>query len=232
LIIAMINAIGTTAKVIVWGLVIVTALEWVFRIAVGSLLAGISIGGIAVALAVQNILGDLFAALAIVLDKPFDVGDTIQVDQVIGVVERIGLKTTHVRSQSGEQIIIGNGDLLKSRIRNFKRMYQRRIAFTLDLTHATPPEVVARVPRMLQDIVTAQQPVKFDRSHFARYTESSLQIETVYYVLDPDYNRYMDVQHAINLEVLRRFAAEKIDFAVPTRRVLTDAPPSPLTSTP
>jgi small-conductance mechanosensitive channel len=221
--VAMIHAIGVAVKLVVWILVIVTALEWVFKIAVAGLLTGISIGGVALALAVQNILGDLLAALAIVFDQPFDVGDTIQVDQIIGTVEHIGLKTTRLRSQSGEQVIIGNADLLKSRLRNHKRMYQRRAVFTLDLVYDTPPDVMARVPTILREIVGAQSPVKFDRSHFAAFAESALRVETVYYVLDPDYARYMDVQHAINVEVLRRFAAERIQFAFPTRRVLTEA---------
>ena len=217
--VAMIRTLGVGAKVIVWLLIGFSALKTV-GIDVTPLITGLGIGGIAIALAVQNILGDLFAALAIVFDKPFDVGDTIVVDQVTGTVEKIGLKTTRVRSVNGEQVILGNADLLKSRLRNMKRLYQRRAIFTLDLVYDTPPELLGRVPEMVKEIVTAQSPVKFDRSHVTTFAEASIRVETVYFVLDPDYNRSMDVQQAINLAVLKRFKAEGIQFAFPTRTVV------------
>ncbi len=184
------------------------------------LITGLGISGIAVALAVQNILGDLFAALAIVFDRPFDVGDTIVVDQITGTVEHIGLKTTRLRSISGEQVIMGNADLLKSRLHNMKRMYQRRVAFTVDLMYDTPPETLARVPAIMNEIVSAQSPVRFDRSHVATLGESAIRVETVYFVLDPDYVRAMDIQHAVNLQILRRLRSEGIKFAFPTRTVV------------
>ena len=220
--IAMIRTLGVGVKAVVWLMIGFSALRTV-GIDITPLITGLGISGIAVALAVQNILGDLFAALAIVFDKPFDVGDTIIVDQITGTVEHIGLKTTRLRSVSGEQVIIGNADLLKSRLRNMKRMYQRRVAFTLDLVYDTPSDVLTRVPSMLKDIVTAQSPVKFDRSHVAGFTESAVRVETVYFVLDPDFNRYMDIQQAILLEVLKRFRTERIQFAFPTRMVLQAA---------
>lgn len=212
------NALGYAAAGVLWIILFVMALG-VFDFKVGTLLAGLGVGGVAVALAVQNILSDLFAALAIVLDKPFLVGDFIAVDQVSGAVEHIGLKTTRLRSPSGEQIICSNADLLKSRIRNFRRMYERRVVFTTDVTYDTPAEVVERIPTMIREIVSAQQPIRFDRSHFSAYTDSALRLETVYYVLDPDYNKYMDIQQRIYLELLRRFNAEGIQFAFPTRTV-------------
>jgi small-conductance mechanosensitive channel len=217
--IATIQALGIGAKAVIWLLIGFSALK-TFGIDVTALVTGLGISGIAIALAVQNILGDLLAALSIVFDKPFDVGDTIVVDQITGTVEHIGLKTTRIRSISGEQIILGNADLLRSRLRNMKRMYQRRAVFHLDVVYDTPPDVVARIPHLLQEIVTAQTPVKFDRSHVATFTESAVRVETVYFVLDPDYNRYMDIQQAIYLAVLRRFAAEKIAFAFPTRTMV------------
>jgi small-conductance mechanosensitive channel len=220
--IAMIRTLGVGTKVVVWLMIGFSALRTV-GIDITPLITGLGISGIAIALAVQNILGDLFAALAIVFDKPFDVGDTIAVDHITGTVEHIGLKTTRVRSVSGEQVIIGNADLLKSRLRNMKRMYQRRVAFTLDLVYDTPPDVLVRVPAMLKEIVTAQSPVKFDRSHIAGFTESAVRVETVYFVLDPDLNSYMDIQQAILLEVLKRFRADRIQFAFPTRTVLQAA---------
>lgn len=222
--IAMISAMGVGARVVLWVLVLLTTLKSVFDVEITALITGLGVSGIAVALAVQNILGDLLAALAIVFDKPFDVGDTIGVDQITGTVEAIGLKTTRIRSSSGEQIIVGNGDLLKSRLRNFTRMYQRRVLFNLDVNFDTSPDVLARLPGIIEQIVTAQTPVKFDRSHVSSFGESAIRLETVYFVLDPDYKKYMDVQQAINLEVLRRFGAEQVKFAFPSRTVYHEGP--------
>lgn len=213
-----IRALGIGIKVLLWVIIFITALDK-FGVNVTTLVTGLGIGGVAIALAVQNVLGDLFAALSIVLDKPFDVGDAIAVDQMSGTVERIGLKTTRVRSLSGEQIIISNSDLLRSRIRNYKRQVERRVVFTTDITYDTSPEIVARIPAMIREVVSTQQPVRFDRSHFTQYTDSALRIETVYYVLDADYTRYLDIQQSINLELLRRFNAENIEFAFPTRTI-------------
>jgi small-conductance mechanosensitive channel len=221
--VAMITAMGVGAKVIIWVLIALSALS-VFGVAITPLVTGLGVSGIAVALAVQNILGDLLAALAIVFDKPFDVGDNIGVDNITGTVEHIGLKTTRIRSQTGEQIIIGNGDLLKARLRNYRRMFQRRASFNLDVPFDTPPDVLARIPQILESIILAQKPVKFDRSHVASFTESAVRIETVYFVLDPDYKVYMDIQQAINLEILRRFNAEQLKFALPSRTVYHEGP--------
>jgi small-conductance mechanosensitive channel len=231
--IAMITAVGVGVKVFLWILVVITAMKTVFAIEITPLITGLGVSGIAVALAVQNILGDILAALAIVFDKPFDLGDTIGVDQITGTVEHIGLKTTRLRSIQGEQVIIGNSDLLKSRLRNFKRMYQRRVLFNLDVPFDTPTETVAKLPPIVQQIVSAQSPVKFDRSHVSSFGESAIRIETVYYVLDPEYKVYMDVQQAINLEILRRFGALNVKFAFPSRTVYHEGPlakDAPITS--
>ncbi len=223
--VAMISAMGVGAKVILWILVLITALKSVFNIEVTALITGLGVSGIAIALAVQNILGDLIAALSIVFDKPFDVGDTIGVDQIIGTVERIGLKTTRIRSLSGEQIIIGNGDLLKSRLRNLRRMYQRRVVFAVDVLYSTPPDVLQTLPDIVKSVVAEQNPVKVDRSHVSSLGESAIRIETVYYVLDPDYAKYMDVQQAVILGVMRRFAAVNVEFAFPTRTLYHEGLP-------
>ena len=217
--VAALNAIGIAIKVVSWVLVVLVAIQSVFNKPVTGLIAGLGVGGIAIALAVQNILGDLLAAVAIVFDQPFDVGDTIQVDQMVGKVEQIGLKTTRLRSVSGEQLIMGNGELLKSRLRNYKRMYERRALLHLDLEYSTDAAVVEKVPAMLRQMIEAQSGVRFERAHFAGFMENALRIEVVYYVLDPDYARFMDVQQSINLAILRRFAAERIQFAFPTRSV-------------
>jgi small-conductance mechanosensitive channel len=222
--IAMITAMGVGAKVILWIMIALTALQTVFGLAVAPLITGLGVGGIALALAVQNVLGDVLAALAIVFDKPFDVGDTIGVDNITGVVEHIGLKTTRIRSVNGEQVIVGNADLLKSKLRNLRRMHQRRVVFNLDVTFNTPPELLARIPKIVEQIVAAQKPVQFDRSHVASFGESFIRIENVYYVLDPDYKKFMDIQQAINLEILRRFAAENVSFAFPSRTVYHEGP--------
>ena len=214
--VATIRALEIAAKMIAWSLAIVTALGTI-GINIGPLITGLGVGGIAIALAVQNVLGDLLAALAIIFDKPFDVGDAIVVDNVTGTVEHIGLKTTRIRSVSGEQVIIANGELLKSRIRNYKRLYERRVAFNIDVTYDTKPELLERIPEMIRDTVTSQQPVRFDRSHFAAFTDSSMRFETVYFVLDADYTKYMNIQQAINLELVRRFKAAGIEFAFPSR---------------
>ena len=202
---------------------------------IAPLIAGLGIGGIAVALAVQNILGDLFAALSIVVDKPFAVGDFIVIDTHMGTVEHIGLKSTRIRALSGEQIIIGNADLLKARINNFKRMVERRAVFTIGVTYETRADLVQRIPTIIREAVSHQPRTRFDRSHFKRYGDSSLDFETVYWVLSPDYNVYMDIQQAINLELFTRFREEGIDFAYPTRTIhvaegaVRDMPPGPLT---
>jgi small-conductance mechanosensitive channel len=217
--IAMITAMGVGAKVLLWVLLFFMSLKTVFGIEITALITGLGVGGIAVALAVQNILGDLLAALAIVFDKPFDVGDPIGVDQVSGTVEHIGLKTTRIRSLSGEQIIIGNGDLLKSRLRNYKRMSQRRVVLALSVPYDTPVDVLATLPGIVEQIITAQSPVKFDRCHIASLGDSAIGIEAVYNVLDPDYTLFMNIQQAVDLDVLRRFAAVNVKLALPSRTV-------------
>jgi small-conductance mechanosensitive channel len=221
--VAAVRAMGVGAKVIASVILIIVALDQVFGFNVTVLVTGLGVGGIALALAVQNILGDLLAALAIVFDRPFDVGDTIAVENVVGTVEQIGLKTTRLRSVTGEQVILSNGDLLKSRLRNYRRMYQRRALFHVDVTYETPPDVVREIPDLIRTIVERQSPVQFDRSHFVTFLESALRIETVYFVLDPDYGKAMDIQQAINIDILKEFAARGIRFAHPTRTVHTTA---------
>jgi small-conductance mechanosensitive channel len=220
-----IAAFSFVARTILWIMLSLLALS---RLGydVTTLITGLGVGGIAIALAVQNVLGDLFAALAIVLDKPFLVGDAISVDTMTGTVENIGLKTTRIRSVNGEQLIFSNADLLKSRIRNFKRMQERRVVLTIGVSYDTAPDTVARIPDMLREAVEAQEQVRFDRSHFMSYGESALSFETVYFVLTADYLAYANINQAVNLAVFRRFTEEKISFAFPTRTILVrGAPP-------
>lgn len=191
---------------------------------VTALVAGLGIGGIAVALAVQSILGDLFASLTIVMDKPFVHGDYIAVDGWEGTIERIGLKTTRVRGLGGEQLVFANSDLLKSRIRNFQRMEERRIAFSTGVAPETPADKLERIPALIREVVAAQPHGRFDRCHLAAIGETAFRFETVYFVKSPEYRAYMAAQHAINLALVRRFADEGIAFARPLQVVsLKDA---------
>jgi small-conductance mechanosensitive channel len=186
---------------------------------VTAMIAGLGVGGIAVALAVQNILGDLFGSLSIVLDKPFVVGDFIIVGDKLGTVEKIGLKTTRLRALSGEQLIFSNMDLLSSRIQNFKRMSERRVLFSFGVEHSTPIEQVQRIPGIIREAIESQERTRFDRAHFFKFGESSLDFEAVYFMLVPDYNSFMDVQQKVNFELLRRLKADGVVFAQPVRKL-------------
>jgi small-conductance mechanosensitive channel len=211
-----INALGFVIRLAFYSILVLMGLSNL-GFDVTALIAGLGIGGIAIALALQNVLGDLFASLSIVLDRPFVIGDFIIVDDMVGTVEYVGLKTTRVQSLSGEQIVFANADLLNSRIRNFKRMYQRRIVFTLGVTYQTPRAQLEQIPSIIRAAVERQENARFDRSHFLSYGDFSLNFETVYHVLVPDYNVYMDIQQAINLEIHREFEAAGIEFAYPTQ---------------
>ena len=209
-------AIGYAAHVLVWSAVLILSLDNL-GVNVSALIAGLGIGGVAIALALQKILGDLFASLAIVLDRPFVLGDFLALDDYLGSVENIGLKTTRLRSLSGEQLVFSNADLLASRIRNYDRMQERRVAFRIGVTYGTPRSRLGEIPGLLRAAVEGRKRTRFDRAHFASFDDSALTFETVYYVLTPDYNTYMDIQQAINLELVERFEERDIEFAHPTR---------------
>jgi small-conductance mechanosensitive channel len=223
--------LGFAARVVVWALMLLLILDQL-GFDITALVAGLGIGGVAIALAVQNILGDLFASLSIVLDKPFVVGDFVVVDELAGSIEHIGLKTTRVRSLGGELIVFANNDLLKSRIRNFKRMYERRVLFSVGVTYQTSLEKLERIPAILRETVERRKQTRFDRAHFKAYGDSALAFEVVYYVLSPDYNLYMDTQQAINLEIYRRFSEERIEFAYPTRTLFLHGTAAPAVVSP
>jgi small-conductance mechanosensitive channel len=208
-------------KLVLWAAVVLIALDNL-GVHITTLVAGLGVGGIAVALAVQSILGDLFASVTIILDKPFVIGDFIIVGDFLGSVEHIGLKTTRVRSLSGEQLVFPNSDLLNSRIRNYKRMTERRIVFAFGVIYQTPADQLAAIPGLVREIIGAQAQARFDRAHFKAFGDSSLDFEVVYWVTDPDYNLYMDIQQAINLGLFRRFHAEGIEFAYPTQTLYVE----------
>jgi small-conductance mechanosensitive channel len=207
-----VNAFRVAALVAVW-LVAATVAGEHLGFKVTAIIAGLGIGGVAIALALQNILGDLFASLSIVIDKPFVLGDPISVDDHAGTVEHIGLKTTRLRSVGGEQLIFSNGDLLKSRIRNFKRMTERRSLTLFRVPYDTPVEKLERIPLLLKSAVEKQPETRFDRAHLVRLGEMAYELELAYFVEQPEYVRFLDVQQAVYLDVIRAFAAEGIVIA-------------------
>lgn len=214
--ITTLSVLNLISKIILWSIIVLLVLDNL-GVNITALVAGLGVGGIAVALAVQTILGDLFASLSIVLDKPFVVGDFLIVDDLLGSVEYVGLKTTRLRSLSGEQLIFSNSDLLKSRIRNYGRMYERRVVFNIGVTYQTPRDKLIKIPKIIREAVEQQDKTRFDRSHFKEYGDFALIFESVYYVLGPDYNEYMDIQQAINLHIHEGFEQEGIEFAYPTQ---------------
>jgi small-conductance mechanosensitive channel len=220
----LIGAVGFAAKVVVLAALVLVALDNL-GVDVTTLVAGLGIGGIAVGLALQNILGDLLASISIVLDKPFVIGDTIQVGEFVGTVESIGIKTTHLRSLSGEQLIFPNGDLLQSRIRNHKRMGDRRVALTFGVVYETPVEKVERIPGIVRGIVEPLEQIRFDRAHFVRLGATALEFEVVWFVLSPDYALHADRQQQILLALMRRLEEEGIEIASSARTLLVERPP-------
>jgi small-conductance mechanosensitive channel len=209
-----ISAVGLLLKGALWICVLLVALDN-FGINVTALVTGLGIGGVAVALAVQNILGDLFASLTIALDKPFVVGDFLILGDYMGTVEMVGLKNTRIRSLSGEQIILSNSDLLGSRIRNYGRMYERRVAVTVSVIYQTPRAQLEKIPGIIRAVIEAQPQTRFDRAHFLRYGAPGIEFEYVYFVTVAAFNTYMDINQAVNYLLHRRFEEEGILFAYP-----------------
>jgi small-conductance mechanosensitive channel len=221
----MVGVLSFVARAVLWSMALLMILDNL-GFDITTLVASLGIGGIAIALAVQNVLGDLFASLSIALDKPFVVGDFIIVGDLLGTVEHVGLKTTRVRSLSGEQLVFSNTDLLSSRIRNFKRMFERRIVFSFGVLYSTPRQALAEIPKVVRQIIETQEKARFDRAHFSAFGDSSLNFEVVYYVLDPDYNLYMDIQQAINLALIDHFTEMSVEFAFPTRTLHIETLPA------
>lgn len=214
---AMVNSVVWIIK---WGMWILGGIFILDNLGVNitSLVAGIGIGGIAVAMASQAVLGDAFSALSIYLDKPFEIGDFIIIDDCMGTVEHIGVKTTRLRSLSGEQLVFANSDLTKSRVKNYKRMQTRRIAFKVGVVYHTPLDKVEKIPQIIRKILEKAE-VKTDRVHFQSFGDSALVYEIVYYVLSADYNVYMDKQQEINFAIMKEFDKEGIEFAYPTQTI-------------
>ena len=208
-------------KIIICGLAITFFLDNLgFKIS--AVIAGLGIGGVAVALAAQAVLGDLFSYFAIVFDRPFEIGDFIIIGEYLGSIEHIGIKTTRIRSLGGEQLVFSNTDLTNSRVRNYKRMEKRRVVFKLGVTYQTPLAKLKAIPGMIEEVIKNVKNTVFDRAHFSTYGDFNLVIEVVYYVLSSDYNKYMDTQQQINFAIKEEFEKEKIEFAYPTQTLYMD----------
>jgi small-conductance mechanosensitive channel len=217
------DIINFVAKVLIWSLVTLVALENL-GVNITALLAGLGVGGVAVALALQNILGDLFASLSIALDKPFVVGDSLVLDTYIGKVEHIGIKTTRLRSESGEQIILSNADILKSRVRNFGRAPEQRALATIRVSYETPAEKLKDIPKLLENIVRQQANARFERCHLKTLGDSALLFELSYFVLQPAQNPLLDLQQAVNFGIIDEFRRLQIGFEYPAQRLILDPP--------
>ena len=211
--------INFVAGILIWSLLIMVALENL-GVNITALLAGLGVGGVAVALALQNVLGDLFASLSIALDKPFVVGDLLTIDTFTGAVERIGIKTSRLRSDTGEQIIFSNADILKSRVRNFGRAPEQRAQATIRVAYATPGETLREIPKLLERIVLEQSNARFERCHLKTLGDSALQFELSYFVQQPKINSLLDLQQAVNFRIIDELRRLGVEFAYPTQRVL------------
>lgn len=212
------TAISVVARGALWTIFFLFFLQNL-GIHVTALVTGLGIGGIAIALAVQNVLSDLLASLSIIFDRPFEVGDFVVVDDLSGTVENVGLKTTRMKSISGEQLVFNNSDLLSSRIRNYKRMQERRILFTLGVVYGTPRTALEEIPSLIQRAIEAQENTRFDRCYFKSLGDSALVYEAVFFMLVPEFDEYTIVQQAINLDLYEEFEQRNIDFAFPTQTV-------------
>ncbi len=190
---------------------------------ISTVITGLGIGGIAVALAAQAILGDLFSYFVIFFDKPFELGDFVIFDDKRGVVEKIGIKTTKIRSLTGEILIVSNSNLTSARVHNYKQMQRRRVAFIIGVVYQTDLEKLKQIPVIIKEIVESNDDVVFDRSHFFNYGPHSLDIETVYFIEGNDYLKYMDIHQNVNLKIFEAFAKNKIEFAYPTQTLHIDS---------
>jgi len=208
-------------NIVIWTIAVVFLLDNL-GVKISAAVAGLGIGGIAVALAAQAVLGDLFSYFVIFFDKPFEIGDFIVVGDKMGVVEYVGIKTTRIRALSGEQLVFSNTDLTNSRVHNFKKMERRRVVFKLGVIYQTSADKLKAIPIMVREIIVKQTDAEFDRGHFASFGDFSLDFEFVYYVSGADYAKYMDIQQAINFSIYEIFEKEKIEFAYPSQTLFVN----------
>jgi small-conductance mechanosensitive channel len=214
--ITAIRGIETFFKITIWSIALIILLDQL-GIQVSALVAGLGIGGIAIALAAQNVLGDLFSYFVIYFDRPFEIGDFLIIDSFSGTIENIGIKTTRIRSLGGEEIIFSNTDLVNSRLRNYKRMRKRRVLFKFGVIYQTTLEQLKEIPAIITEILNQVSGATLDRVHFSSYGDFSLDFEVVYYVNGRDYNKYMDIQQEINFKIKEEFEKRDIEFAYPTQ---------------
>jgi small-conductance mechanosensitive channel len=204
--------IRVLVNVVVWALALILVLDNL-GVNVTALVAGLGVGGIAIGLAAQGIFADLFAALAILFDRPFRAGDTIHFGATTGTVEAIGLKTTRIRALSGEQVIISNTKLLDQQIANLRRIEQRRVVQTLYLSLGTSATELARVPAMAAAIIGATEHARFDRAHVSALTLDAVEVELVYFTTVADYAVMMDARQSLLLGMLKALAEAGIELA-------------------
>ena len=215
----LVPLIGKTIRITVLVVIILLVVEQISQEDIKSILAGLGIGGIALALAAQDTLKNFFGSLVIIADKPFEIGDFIVVGSNNGIVKKIGIKTTRIQTLQGEELIISNKELTESRIQNFGRMRERRIQFNFGVCYETPLEKLKKIPEIVKEIITNIEKTRLDRVHFKEFGDSALIFEVVYYVLSPDYSEYMDIQQKINFALKESFEKEKIEFAYPTQTI-------------
>lgn len=206
------------AKILLWAIAILMVLSnW--GVNISALAASMGIGGIAIALAAQNILSDLFSSFSIYLDKPFEIGDYIVIGADRGTVQKIGLKTTRIQTLQGEELVVSNQELTTTRVQNFKKMTERRINFSVGVTYDTPTEKLKKIPEILEKIISSESKARFDRVHFASFDDWALRFDAVYYVLSQDYAEYMDMQQVMNFSIKEAFESESIEMAFPTQTI-------------
>jgi small-conductance mechanosensitive channel len=220
------DIVNFVSRMLIWSLLFLVALSNL-GVNISALLAGLGVGGVAVALALQNILGDLFASLSIALDKPFVAGDRLEIDTYAGKVEHIGIKSTRLRSDTGEQIIVSNADLLKSRVRNYGRALEQRTLASFRVTYDTPTEKLSQIPKLIESIVRAQPNARFERCHLKTVGDSALLFELAYFVQQPSLNSQLDLQQAVNLRIIEEFRRLEVAFDYPTQRVILARSPAP-----
>ncbi len=218
---SIIQMIHTVIKISLWSLAFITILANL-GYDVSALIAGLGIGSLAVAFAFQRIMEDVFAYFVIHIDRPFKVGETVIVNGEGGTIERIGIKSTRIRSlKSGEELIVSNSQLLNSWIHNYGRVNKRRHLFTIGVTYETPTEKMKQIPEIIKEIVEKEggSKVEFDRAVFKSYGDFSLNYEIVFYVKERDYGEYLRLVEKIYLAIKERFEKEGIEFAYPTQTV-------------
>lgn len=219
------RVIGFVAKFVVWSVVLLIVLSNL-GVNITAVITGLGVGGIAIALATQKILGDIFSSFIIVFDKPFEVGDFIVIQDIRGRVERIGLKTTRIRSITGEEIIVPNSNLIDSRIQNFRRMEERRVQFTFDVEYSTRQELLELIPNEIKQIIESQPQTRFEFCGLRHFSDRALTYEAVYFITNRDYQLFIQLHNNINLKIIERFRELGISFAFPTRTVhLHSSPP-------